>query len=157
MPAAQTDQTTNQTQELDINAILKALPHRWPFLLIDRAKIIEPGKKVYAYKYVTMNEPFFQGHFPGRPVMPGVLIVESLAQSACALMLGAPQFAGKIAFFMGMDQVKFRNPVLPGCYLEQRVEMLRIGSRAGKAKGESWINGATLACEGEFTFALVDR
>ncbi len=149
--------TTTQHQELDINAVLKALPHRWPFLLIDRAVITEPGKKVTGYKYVTINETFFQGHFPGHPIMPGVLIIESLAQAACALMLGSPQFAGKLAFFMGMDQVKFRAPVTPVCYLEQRVELLRAGSRAGKARGESWINGTTLAAQGEFTFALVDK
>ena len=89
--------------------------------------------------------------------MPGVLIIESLAQAACALMLGSPQFAGKLAFFMGMDQVKFSAPVTPVCYLEQRVELLRAGSRAGKARGESWINGTTLAAQGEFTFALVDK
>ncbi|MBI4668553.1 MAG: 3-hydroxyacyl-ACP dehydratase FabZ [Elusimicrobia bacterium] len=144
-------------RELDTLAIRQAIPHRWPFLLVDRVKIIEENKKAYGYKYVTVNETFFEGHFPERPVMPGVLIVEALAQTACAMMLGSPQMAGKLAFFMGISEAKFRAPVTPGCYLELRVEMLRTGSRAGKAKGEAYINGEIMACETEFSFALVDK
>ncbi|MBI4064510.1 MAG: 3-hydroxyacyl-ACP dehydratase FabZ [Elusimicrobia bacterium] len=148
---------TEAIRELDVIAIRKVIPHRWPFLLIDRVKVLEENKKAYGYKYVTINEIFFQGHFPEQPVMPGVLIVEALAQTACALMLGSPETKGKIAYFMGIDNAKFRAPVLPGCFLELRIEMLRVGSRAGKAKGEAYINGTTLACETEFTFALVDK
>ncbi|MEK7288147.1 MAG: 3-hydroxyacyl-ACP dehydratase FabZ [Elusimicrobiota bacterium] len=142
---------------MDILEIKKAIPHRWPFLLVDRVKILEEGKKAHGYKYVTANETFFEGHFPSRPIMPGVLILEALAQSACAMMLGAPAMVGKLAYFMGIDGAKFRSPVYPGCYLELRVEILRAGSRVGKARGEAYINGATLACEAEFTFALVDQ
>ncbi len=147
---------TQTVRELDINQIKNAIPHRWPFLLVDRVKILEEGKRAVGYKYVTFNENFFQGHFPQKPVMPGVLIVEALAQTACAMMLGTPELQGKIAFFMGINNVKFRAPVTPGCFLELRVEILRSGSRAGKAKGEAYVNGEALACEGEFTFALVD-
>ncbi|MBI2070017.1 MAG: 3-hydroxyacyl-ACP dehydratase FabZ [Elusimicrobia bacterium] len=152
-----TETTPSAVRELNIQAIREAIPHRWPFLLVDRVRIIEEGKKAYGYKYVTFNETFFQGHFPQRPVMPGVLIVEALAQTACALMLGAPQMAGKLAYFMGIEQAKFRQPVFPGCYLELRIDVLRAGSRAGKAKGEAYIDGQQLACEAEFTFALVDK
>lgn len=142
---------------LSINEIRKILPHRWPFLLVDRVKILEEGKKAHGYKYVTVNETFFQGHFPDNPIMPGVLIVEALAQTACALMLGNPQFKDKIAYFMGIESAKFRQPVLPGCFLELRVEMLRVGSRAGKAKGEAYIDSQIMACETEFSFALIDN
>lgn len=151
-----TETLARPIRELDVNAVRQAIPHRWPFLLVDRVKILEEGKKAYGYKYVTVNETFFQGHFPQRPVMPGVLIVEALAQTACAMMLGTPEMTGKLAYFMGIDSVKFRQPVVPGCFLELRLEILRAGSRAGKAKGEAYINGETLACEGEFTFVLVD-
>ncbi|MBI4369662.1 MAG: 3-hydroxyacyl-ACP dehydratase FabZ [Elusimicrobia bacterium] len=142
---------------MDVLAIRQAIPHRWPFLLVDRVQVWEKAKRAYGYKYVTANETFFEGHFPVRPIMPGVLIVEALAQTACAMMLGDPEMAGKLAYFMGIDHAKFRQPVYPGCYLELRIEMLRAGSRAGRAKGEAYIDGATLACEVEFTFALVDQ
>lgn len=148
---------TNPVREMDILQIKKAIPHRWPFLLVDRVKVIEEGKIAYGYKYVSANETFFEGHFPERPIMPGVLILEALAQTACAMMLGSEAMAGKLAYFMGIDGAKFRVPVYPGCFLELRIEMLRAGSRAGKAKGQAYIDGVTLACEGEFTFALVDK
>lgn len=141
---------------LDVNKIMELIPHRYPFLLIDRVDIIEEEKKAVGRKCVTMNEHFFQGHFPGHPIMPGVLIIEALAQTACALMFSKPEMKGKLAFFMGIEEVKFRRPVVPGDVLELHVEMLRVGSRAGKAKGAAVVNGDT-ATECVFSFAIADR
>jgi beta-hydroxyacyl-ACP dehydratase FabZ len=135
--------------------IMKAIPHRYPILMIDRADIMDPDKKIIGYKAVSGNEPFFQGHFPGRPIMPGVLIVEAMAQSACVLFLSKPELKDKLAFFMGIDGVKFRKPVIPGDYLEMHVEILR-GGRVGKARGEAFVRGEKVT-EAEFTFAVVDK
>jgi 3-hydroxyacyl-[acyl-carrier-protein] dehydratase len=143
-------------QTLNIQDILKAIPHRYPILMVDRVAVLEGGVKAVGTKCVSANEPFFQGHFPGRPIMPGVLIVESMAQTACALFLAKPELAGKLAFFMGIDGVKFRKPVVPGDVLELHVEILRAGGRAGKAQGKAKVAGETVA-EASFTFALVDR
>jgi beta-hydroxyacyl-ACP dehydratase FabZ len=141
---------------LDVVKIMAAIPHRFPFLLIDRLDIIEEEKRAIGRKCVTMNEQFFLGHFPGFPIMPGVLIIEALAQTACALMFSRPDFKNKLAFFMGMEEIKFRKPVTPGDVVELHVEMLRIGSRAGKAKGVAKVNGE-VTTEGLFTFAIADR
>jgi 3-hydroxyacyl-[acyl-carrier-protein] dehydratase len=127
---------------MNILQIMDAIPHRFPFLLIDHLDVIEEGKRAIARKCVTMNEQFFQGHFPGHPIMPGVLIVEAMAQAACALMFSRPEFKNKLAFFMGMEEIKFRKPVGPGDVLLLDVEMLRAGGRAGKAKGVATVNGA---------------
>lgn len=149
---------TNQRpiRSLDINQIMKIIPHRFPFLLIDRIDIIEEGKKAVGYKGITYNEHHFQGHFPGFPIMPGVLIVEALAQTACAMMLSKDEFKNKLALFLGMEEIKFRKPVTPGSLLELHVELLRIGSRAGKAKGTAMINGE-VATEAVFSFVLADK
>ena len=135
--------------------VMKAIPHRYPILMIDKAEIVEVDKKITGFKSVTGNEPFFQGHFPGRPIMPGVLIVEAMAQTACVLFLEKPENKNKLAFFMGIDKVKFRKPVVPGDQLELKVEILRAG-RMGKAKGEAFVDGV-LVTEAEFMFAIVDK
>ena len=135
--------------------VMKAIPHRYPILMIDKAEIVEVDKKITGFKSVSGNEPFFQGHFPGRPIMPGVLIVEAMAQTACVLFLEKPENKNKLAFFMGIDKVKFRKPVVPGDQLELKVEILRAG-RMGKAKGEAFVDGV-LVTEAEFMFAIVDK
>jgi len=140
---------------LDIAAIRKAIPHRYPFLLVDRVDVIEEDKKAIGTKMVTINEEFFQGHFPNQPVMPGVLILEALAQCACVMLLSKGGYENKLAFFMGIDEAKFRAPVLPGSVLKLHIEVLRLG-RAGKFRGEAYVDDK-LAAEGVMTFALVDK
>ena len=146
----------NPVRVLDIAAIQNAIPHRYPFLLIDQVQVVEESKRAIGIKCVSMNEWYFQGHFPGRPIMPGVLIIEALAQTACALFLSKPEFSNKLAFFMGIQEAKFRRPVVPGDLLELHIEVLKAGGRAGKAKGQAKVKGE-LAAETEFTFALVDK
>lgn len=140
---------------LDIMGVKKAIPHRYPFLLVDKIDVIQEDKYCIGTKMVTANEHFFEGHFPGQPVMPGVLIIESMAQTACAMLLSKGGFENKIAFFMGIDEAKFRAPVLPGCVIKHHIEILRLG-RAGKFKGEAYVDGK-LAAEATMTFALVDK
>lgn len=141
---------------LDIIEIQKAIPHRYPFLLVDRINVIEESKLAIGYKCVSMNEWYFQGHFPGKPIMPGVLIIEALAQTACALFLSRPEFANKLAFFMGINETKFRRPVVPGDLLELHITVLKAGGRAGKVSAKAMV-GTELATETEFTFAIVDK
>src|SRR5580704_5816275 len=141
---------------LDFEALKKAIPHRFPFLLIDKVTITEPDKSAVGIKSVSGNEPFFQGHFPERAIMPGVLIVESMAQVACALFLSKPENKNKLAFFMGMEEIKFRKPVVPGDRLELKVDIIQMRARFGKAKGEAYVEGA-LVTEATFTFAIVDK
>jgi 3-hydroxyacyl-[acyl-carrier-protein] dehydratase len=119
------------------------LPHRHPFLLVDAVEVLEPGKKAVGRKGVTMNEPFFPGHFPGRPLMPGVLILEALAQTAGVLLADDGTLAGKLGVFIGIEEAKFRHPVTPGSLLELHVEVLRSGSRAAKVRGVAYIAGGT--------------
>ena len=142
-------------RSLDVAGVKKAIPHRYPFLLIDKIQVIQEDKYCIGIKMVTANEHFFEGHFPGQPVMPGVLIIESMAQTACAMLLSKGGFENKIAFFMGIDEAKFRAPVLPGCVLTHHIEILRLG-RAGKFRGEAFVDGK-LAAEATMTFALVDK
>lgn len=139
---------------MDIKAIRKAIPHRYPFLLVDKVELLEGGKRVVGTKCVTADEPFFSGHFPEHPVMPGVLIVEAMAQTAAAMVLSRPDFAGKLAYFMGINEAKFRQPVFPGCVLKLHIEALRVG-RMGRFRGEAFVEGKLVA-EAELTFAVVD-
>ncbi len=136
--------------------IMNIIPHRYPILMIDKAQVLETDKRINGYKSVSGNEPFFQGHFPGKPIMPGVLIVEAMAQTACVLLLNKPELKNKLAFFMGIDGVKFRKPVVPGDQLELRVQVLRAGGRVGKARGEAFVNNE-MVTEAEFTFAVVEK
>ena len=133
--------------------IMEILPHRAPFLLIDTVEELEPGKRVVAKKCVTFNEPFFQGHFPGNPVMPGVLICEALAQAGAVAILGLDENKGKTAYFASMDKVKFKKKVLPGDVLMLEVELVKIKGPFGIAKATATFDGK-VAVSGEFTFAL---
>lgn len=142
---------------LDIQAIERILPHRYPFLLVDRILDLIPGKRVVGLKNVTMNEHFFTGHFPGHPIMPGVLIIESMAQTGSILILDAlEEPEKKLAYFMGIDQVKFRKPVLPGDQLRIEVEMVRFRPSNCKMAGRAFV-ADELVCEAEFIAAIVDR
>lgn len=141
---------------LDIEEIQSILPHRYPFLLVDRILEIEPGVRAVGLKNVTINEAFFQGHFPGHPVMPGVLVVEAMAQVGGVLLLSMTGNDGKIAYFGGMDKVRFRKPVVPGDTLITEVELLRSRGDIGKVRVTGRVNRQVVA-EGEYIFALVDR
>jgi 3-hydroxyacyl-[acyl-carrier-protein] dehydratase len=142
---------------LDIRGILDSLPHRYPFLLVDRVLEMVPGRRIVAIKNVTFNEPFFQGHFPGAPVMPGVLIIEALAQTGAVLMLH--DFAdrhGKLVYFAGIDGARFRRVVGPGDRLQLTMEVVKLRSRTCKMKGVAEVDGE-VAAEAEILSAMVDR
>ena len=144
-------------QVLDIGRILEVIPHRYPFLLVDRILEIEPKKRVVGIKNVTINEPFFQGHFPGHPIMPGVLIVESMAQAGGMLLMGeldAP--ADKVVYFMSLDNIKFRRPVIPGDQIRQEVEMVQLRGRVCRLKGMAYVDG-NVVCEAEMMAMVVDK
>ena len=138
---------------MDVNEIMKILPHRYPFLLVDRIDEIFEGEKIVATKNVTMNEPFFQGHFPQLPVMPGVLIIEALAQAGAVAVLSKEEFKGKIAFLVGVDKAKFRKNVVPGDTLRLEVELLKLKRNAGIAKGIAYVGDKKVA-EAEITFMI---
>jgi 3-hydroxyacyl-[acyl-carrier-protein] dehydratase len=143
---------------MDIEAILGLLPHRPPFLLVDRVVALEPGKRIVAWKSVTMNEPFFQGHFPGHPVMPGVLILEALAQAAAILAMKSmpPEDArAKITYLMGIDGARFRRPVVPGDRLELVLEITKGKGSVWKERGEARVDGQLVA-EADFMAMLTD-
>ncbi|AND86238.1 3-hydroxyacyl-ACP dehydratase FabZ [Clostridium tyrobutyricum] len=143
----------NFNVNLGIKEIKEIIPHRYPFLLIDKVEYMEPGKKVVAYKNVTANEYFFQGHFPQEPVMPGVLIVEALAQSGAVAILTKDEFKGKIAFFGGINKAKFRRKVVPGDILRLEVEIMKIKGPAGIGKGIAYV-GDKKAAEAELMFMI---
>jgi 3-hydroxyacyl-[acyl-carrier-protein] dehydratase len=147
----------SEAKSLDIAGILKALPHRYPLLLVDRVVSIELGERIHAVKAVTFNEQFFQGHFPSRPIMPGVLQVEAMAQAAAILGIETLELAGtgKLVYFMGIEGAKFRAPVEPGCLLDLRVEFLQKRSRVYKFGGSASVEGKT-TCECEFTAMIAD-
>lgn len=138
---------------MDINEIMKIIPHRYPFLLVDRIDEVVEGERVVATKNVTMNEPFFQGHFPQMPVMPGVLIIEAMAQAGAVAVLAKDEFKGKIAFLAAVDKAKFRRNVVPGDTLRLEVELLKFKKNAGVAKGVAYV-GDKKAAEAEITFMI---
>lgn len=145
---------TEHLVDFNIQSIMACLPHRYPFLLVDRVTAHNPGKTIYGYKNITMNEPFFQGHFPGKPIMPGVLIVEALAQLGCILVLHLPEGQDKLVMFAGIDGIRFRRPVIPGDKLELFAELLKLKGPVGKAYGKATVNGELVA-DGEILFSLV--
>jgi len=140
----------------EVDAVMAALPHRYPFLLVDRVlEVSADGKSAVAVKNVTINEPFFQGHFPGYPIMPGVLVVEALAQAASAALLPPEARQGKLGVLGGLDRFRFRRPVRPGDVLRLEVSLTRLRGSVGKVAGRATVDGQLVA-EGEITFALVD-
>lgn len=138
---------------MDIKEIMEIIPHRYPFLLIDKVIEIEEGKKIVAIKNVTMNEQFFQGHFPIEPVMPGVLIIEAMAQAGACAILSMEEYKGKIAYFGAINNAKFRDKVVPGDTLRLEVELLKLKKVAGIGKGVAYVGDKKVA-EAEFTFMI---
>ena len=156
MPETQTAEIT-AGKIYDIVEIQKAIPHRYPFLLVDRVEVVEPGKKAVGTKCVTVNEPFFQGHFPGAPVMPGVLIIEALAQAGAVLLLhDMPDRENRLVYFTGIDKARFRRAVTPGDQLHLSLEVLKLRTRTCKMRGVAKVDGQRVA-EAEILSALVDR
>ncbi|MDI6794826.1 MAG: bifunctional UDP-3-O-[3-hydroxymyristoyl] N-acetylglucosamine deacetylase/3-hydroxyacyl-ACP dehydratase [bacterium] len=141
------------TGELDVTAIQEILPHRYPFLLVDKIIELKPGSRVVGIKNVTINEEFFNGHFPGHPIMPGVLVVEALAQTCGVLLLSDVENRGKLVYFAGIDKVKFRRPVLPGDQLRLEGEPIKIRQRTGKMFGRAYV-GDKLVTEAELMFSI---
>jgi len=141
----------------DIVKILNALPHRYPLLLVDRVKSLEIGERIHAVKAVSFNEQFFQGHFPGRPIMPGVLQIEALAQTAAILAIETLELAGsgKLVYFMAIEEAKFRNPVEPGVLLDLEVGFVQKRARVCKFWGKASIEGK-VTCEVQFTAMVAD-
>lgn len=151
------DEGQTPTQVIEIQEIMQLLPHRYPFLLIDRVVEMQPRQRIVCLKNVTINEPFFQGHFPGYPLMPGVLMVEAIAQAGGALLLREfPDRESKLMVFTGIEQAKFRRPVTPGDQLRIEVEVLQWRSRAVKMKGTATVDGK-VACEATVMCQLVPR
>ena len=142
-------------RELGAVEIQRIIPHRYPFLLVDRVVELEPGQRAVGIKNVTMGDPFFQGHFPGYPVMPGVLIVEALAQVGAVALLQMPEHRGKIAFFAGIDGVRFKRQVVPGDVLRLEVELGKLRRGFGSGTATATVDGE-LAARGELLFAIGD-
>ncbi|GAA0726361.1 3-hydroxyacyl-ACP dehydratase FabZ [Clostridium malenominatum] len=129
------------SNSLNVKDIMKIIPHRYPFLLVDKIEEMEPGKRAVGYKNVTMNEYFFAGHFPEEPVMPGVLIIEALAQVGAVAVLSLEEFQGKIAYFAGINKARFRRKVVPGDVLRLEVEVVKLRGVAGIANAVATVNG----------------
>jgi UDP-3-O-[3-hydroxymyristoyl] N-acetylglucosamine deacetylase/3-hydroxyacyl-[acyl-carrier-protein] dehydratase len=141
---------------MDINDVMRILPHRYPFLMVDRVLKFEGENKATGCKTVTINEPYFQGHFPGHPIMPGVLQIEAMAQVASILLLRNAENAGKLGYFMSVDNAKFRKPVMPGDTIIIQVELTRTRGKIGKATGQCIVNGEVVS-QGDLMFAITDR
>ncbi len=138
---------------LNSHEIQQIIPHRYPFLLIDQVITMVPGKTITAIKNVSASESYFQGHFPDEPVMPGVLIIEAMAQAGAVTLLSLEAYKGKLAYFAGIDKVRFKRKVVPGDQLRLELEITRIKGSIGKGVGHAYVDN-TLACTAEFTFAI---
>lgn len=143
-------------ENLDITEIKKLIPHRYPFLLVDRVVSAVPGHSARGYKNLTANEQFFEGHFPFKPIMPGVLMVEALAQLACIAILLKDEFKGYLGVFTGIDGFKFRHMVVPGDRLDMEVELLKMKGPLGKIRAVAKV-GDKVAAEGEISFAMIKK
>jgi beta-hydroxyacyl-ACP dehydratase FabZ len=142
---------------MDVNEIQRIIPHRYPFLLVDSILELEPARRIVGIKNVSINEPFFQGHFPGTPVMPGVLIVEAMAQVAAVMVLKEiPDREQKLVYFSGIDRARFRQPVVPGDQIRIVVEVIKMRPRHGKLKAEAYVK-ERLVAEAEIFSTIVDR
>lgn len=141
---------------MDIEGIIGCIPHRYPFLLVDKIIELEPGKRAVGIKNVTINEPFFQGHFPGHPVMPGVLIVEALAQVGATIVLSAEENKGKLAFFAGIDNFRFKRQVEPGDQLRLETTITRMRTSMGKGEAIAYV-GDDVVAKGEIMFAIGEK
>ena len=144
--------------QLDIERILRILPHRWPFVLVDRVTEVVPKERIRGHKCVSMNEPWFQGHFPGHPIMPGVLVIEALAQIGGILAYASEPFdeTTSLVYFLGIDKAKFRRPVIPGDRLDLEVTVMQHRTNVWKLRGEASVEG-TLCAQGELLASVVDR
>ena len=151
--AAATGTAVDLALPLEAADIMRIIPHRYPFLLIDRVVELEPGKRVVAMKSVTANEPQFTGHFPGRPIMPGVLMVEALAQAGAVAVLSLPEYRGKLALFAGIDDCRFRRTVLPGDTLRLEVTLEKLRGVFGRGRGVASVDG-DVAVEATISFVI---
>jgi 3-hydroxyacyl-[acyl-carrier-protein] dehydratase len=142
-----------ERKSLNINEIKEIIPHRYPFLLIDKIIDYEADKSIIGIKNITSNEEFFNGHFPDHPVMPGVLIIEALAQTGAVLVLMKPENKGKIAFFAGIDNVRFKRQVIPGDQIKLEIEVTKLKSSVGKCNAKATVDGE-LVCSGELMFMI---
>lgn len=142
--------------EIDAQQILRILPHRYPFLLVDRILEVDAGKRAVAVKNVTINEPFFVGHFPDHPIMPGVLIIEMMAQTGGVMLLISEANRGKLAYLAGVEKARFRKPVLPGDTITAEVEMIKARGSVGWVKATARV-GDKVVCEAELSFALISK
>lgn len=149
---------TSENLPIDINRIMKMIPHRYPILLVDRVLELDPGERAVSLKNVTMNEPHFNGHFPGFPVMPGVLIIEALAQTAALVVVEAlgAEAEGKVVFFMSIDEARFRRPVVPGDSLHLHVEKIRARGKVWKFQGKAMV-GDVVCAEATFAAMITDE
>jgi 3-hydroxyacyl-[acyl-carrier-protein] dehydratase len=142
---------------IDVREIMEIMPHRYPFLLVDRIESLKEGEEIVGIKNVTINEPFFAGHFPGNPIMPGVLIIEAMAQvgGVLAFHSSPKEWAGSLVYFMGIDKVRFRKPVVPGDQLRLELTTIRQKQKVFKMRGEAYV-GDTLVAEAEL-MAVIER
>lgn len=138
---------------MDINQIMDLIPHRYPFLFVDRITELEPGVRSVGIKNVSAGEPYFSGHFPGKPVMPGVIMIESMAQVGACALLSLEKYQGAMAYLAGVDRIRFRRQVLPGDVLLISTELIKVKGGVGKARGKITCEGQ-IVCSGEFLFAI---